>query len=355
MALDAHNQVISIGGHSVGSGKPCFVVAEAGVNHNGSLALARELVDVAVGAGCDAVKFQTFKAEKVCSPMAPKATYQQQTTGNEESQLEMGKKLELPFTAFRELYHYCASKDILFLSTPFDHESADFLDELPVPAFKIPSGEITNLFFLEHVARKNRPLIVSTGMATMDEVAFAVETIRATGNQQMVLLQCVSNYPADPSNMNLRAMRTLEERFGLAAGLSDHTIGTEVAFAAVALGACIIEKHFTLSHDLRGPDHRASLEPSDLANLVKGIRNIEAALGDGVKRPVAEELNTADVARRSLVAARFIPAGSALTLDMLEILRPGTGLPPAMRPQLLGRHVRSDIEAGTILRLDMLV
>ena len=354
MALDAHNQVVSIGGRSVGSGESCFVVAEAGVNHNGSLALARELVDVAVDADCDAVKFQTFKAEKVCSPVAPKATYQQQTTGNEESQLEMGRKLELPFAAFRELYHYCSSKGIPFLSTPFDYESADFLDELPVPAFKIPSGEITNIFFLDHIARKNLPLIISTGMATMDEVAIAVETIRAAGNQKMVLLQCVSNYPADPSSMNLRAMRTLEERFGVAAGLSDHTIGTEVAFAAVALGACIVEKHFTLSHDLPGPDHRASLEPSDLAKLVKGIRNIEAALGDGIKRPAAEELNTADVARRSLVAGRFIPAGSALTLDMLDILRPGTGLPPVMRSQLLGRYVRSDIEAGTILKLNML-
>jgi N,N'-diacetyllegionaminate synthase len=345
---------IAIGDRSVGDGKSCLIVAEAGVNHNGSLSLARELVDVAVDAGCDAVKFQTFKAEKVCSPMAPKATYQLETTGSEESQLEMGRKLELPYAAFRELYHYCSRKGIFFLSTPFDYESADFLDELPVQAFKIPSGEITNVFFLEHIARKNRPLIVSTGMATMDEVAIAVETIRATGNQQMVLLQCVSNYPSDPSSMNLRAMRTLEEAFGVAVGLSDHTTGTEVAFAAVALGACIIEKHFTLSHDLPGPDHRASLEPSDLTKLVRGIRNIEAALGDGIKRPVAEELNTADVARRSLVAARFIPAGSALTLDMLDILRPGTGLPPAMRPQLLGRHVHSDIEAGTILKLDML-
>ena len=189
----------------------------------------------------------------------------------------------------------------------------------------------------------------------MDEVAIALEAIRATGNLQMIVLQCVSNYPANPASMNLRAMRTLEEAFDVAVGLSDHTVGTEVAFAAVALGACVIEKHFTLSHKLPGPDHRASLEPLELTGLVKGIRNIEAALGDGVKRPAAEELNTADVARRSLVAARFIPAGTALTADMLDILRPGTGLPPAMRPQLLGRHAHYDIEAGTVLRLDMLV
>ena len=354
MTLGEANKSISIGERRVGKGEPCFIIGEAGVNHNGSFELARELVDVAVDAGCDAVKFQTFKAEKVCSPLAPKAVYQLQTTAAEESQLEMERKLELPFDAFRELHRYCRDKGIIFLSTPFDYESADFLAELPVPAFKIPSGEITNLLFLEHVARKGRPLIVSTGMATMNEAAVAVEAIRATANLQMVLLHCVSNYPADPCSMNLRAMHTLEDAFGVAVGLSDHTVGTEVAFAAVALGACVIEKHFTLSHELPGPDHRASLEPQDLTGLVKGIRKIEASLGDGVKRPAAEELNTADVARRSLVAARFIPAGTVLTADMLDILRPGTGLPPAMRSQLLGRHTHHDIESGTVLRLDML-
>jgi N,N'-diacetyllegionaminate synthase len=354
VTLDAENKIISIGERRVGKEEPCFIIGEAGVNHNGSFDLARELVDVAVNAGCDAVKFQTFKAEKVCSSLAPKAAYQLQTTATEESQLEMVKKLQLPFDAFRELHRYCRDRGIIFLSTPFDYESADFLAELPVPAFKISSGEITNLFFLEHVSRKHRPVIVSTGMATMDEVRIAVEAIRAAGNPEMVILHCVSNYPADPSSMNLRAMRTLEERFGVAVGLSDHSLGTEVAFAAVALGACVIEKHFTLSRELPGPDHGASLEPQDLAGMVKGIRKIEAALGDGVKRPTAEELNTADVARRSLVAARFIPAGAPLTADMLDILRPGTGLPPAMRSQLLGRHAHHDIEAGTILSLDML-
>lgn len=354
MALDVENKTISLGGRRVGSGEPCFIVAEAGVNHNGSFELARELVDVAADAGCDAVKFQTFRTEKVCSPLALKATYQLQTTAVEESQLEMIRKLELPFDAFRELRRHCGDKGITFLSTPFDCESTDFLADLPVPAFKIPSGELTNLFFLTYIARKGRPLIVSTGMATMGEVSTAVEAIRTAGNRQMILLQCVSNYPADPSSMNLRAMRTLEDAFGVAVGLSDHTIGTEVAFAAVALGACLIEKHFTVNHDLPGPDHRASLEPQDLVKLVKGIRNVEAALGDSIKRPAAEELNTAAVARRSLVAARFIPAGAVLTVDMLDILRPGTGLPPAMRSQLLGRHALRDIEAGTILRLDML-
>lgn len=354
MALEVENRTVSIGKRRVGGGVPCFVIAEAGVNHNGSLELAHELVDVAVDAGCDAVKFQTFKPEKVSSPYAPKAKYQLETTAADESQLEMGKKLELPFEAFRELFHYCTHKGIMFLSTPFDYESADFLAELPVQAFKIPSGEITNPFFLEHIARKKRPLIVSTGMATLEEVSIAVEAIRATGNQQMVLLQCVSNYPANPSSMNLRAMHTLAGEFGVAVGLSDHSVGTEVAFAAVALGACVIEKHFTLSRELPGPDHRASLEPQELGSLVKGIRNIESALGDGIKRPAPEELNTADVARRSLVAARFIPTGTKLTVDMLDILRPGTGLPPAMRSQVVGRHASHDIQAGTILSLEML-
>jgi N,N'-diacetyllegionaminate synthase len=354
VALGAENERIAIGTRRVGKGEPCFIIAEAGVNHNGSFELARQLVDVAVDAGCDAVKFQTFKPEKVCSPFAPKADYQLQTTAAGESQLEMGKKLELPFEAFRDLHEYCIDKGIIFLSTPFDYESADFLHKLPVPAFKIPSGEITNLFFLEHVARKGRPLIVSTGMATLNEVAIAVETIREARNQQMILLQCVSNYPADPSSMNLRAMHALEDAFGVGVGLSDHTVGTEIALAAVAMGACVMEKHFTLSQELPGPDHRASLEPQDLVKLVKGIRKVESALGDGIKQPAAEELNTAAVARRSLVAATFIPAGAVLTADLLDILRPGTGLPPAMRSQVLGRHVRHDIEAGTILRLDML-
>jgi N,N'-diacetyllegionaminate synthase len=347
-------KTISIGQRKVGVGEPCFIIAEAGVNHNGSIQVARELIDVAARAHADAVKFQTFKPEKVCSPSAPKATYQLQTTGGDESQLEMGKKLELPFEAFRELQSYCKSKDLLFLSTPFDYESADFLSELSVPAFKIPSGEITNLPFLEHIARKGCPLIVSTGMSTLDEVQRAVETIRSTGNQQLVLLQCVSNYPAQPSSVNLRAMHTLANAFDVPVGYSDHTAGTEIASAAVALGGCVVEKHFTISRDLPGPDHQASLEPDELAAMVRCIRNVEAALGDGNKRPVLEEANTAAVARRSLVAAQYIQEGTVMTEGLIAILRPGTGLPPDMRPQLVGRRVRHDIEPGTLLSFDMM-
>lgn len=354
MARISDKNTIYIEKRKIGSGHPCFIIAEAGVNHNGSLDLARQLIDVAVDAGCDAVKFQTFITEKVCSPDAPKATYQKETTESDESQIDMIRKLELSFEAFRELRDYCIDKGILFLSTPFDYESADFLNELPVPAFKVPSGEITNIYFLEHLARKNKPLIISTGMATMDEVALAVETACAAGNKKIALLQCVSNYPAAPSSMNLTAMHTLANAFGVPVGLSDHSVGIEISIAAAALGACIIEKHFTLDHALPGPDHRASLEPSELVNLVKSIRNVEAALGDGIKQPAAEELNTAQVARRSLVAAERIPAGTAITAEMLDILRPGTGLPPAMRPHVLGRRPHQDIQAGTILSLAML-
>lgn len=354
MAHHVANKFIPVGNRNVGDGEPCFIIAEAGVNHNGSVQMASRLVDVAADAGCDAVKFQTFRSERVISPLAPKAAYQKQTTAASESQLEMARKLELTFDTFSELQRHSIDRNITFLSTPFDDESADFLESLPVQAFKIPSGEITNIFLLEHIARKGRPLIVSTGMATMDEVSVAVDTIRATGNQQIVLLQCVSNYPADPSTMNLRAMQTMQKEFGVPVGLSDHTVGLEVSLAAVALGACVIEKHFTLDCELSGPDHRASLEPQDLSSLVKGIRKVEAALGDGVKRPSAQEENTASVARRSLVAAKSIPAGTVLTGDLIDILRPGTGLPPAMRPQLIGRMVKQDIERGSILNLDML-
>ena len=354
MYVNEEKKGITIGERRVGQGEPCFIIAEAGVNHNGSLDMARELVDIAVEARADAVKFQTFKPEKVCSPVAPKATYQLKTTDAEESQLEMGKKLELPFEAFRELHAYCKAKNILFLSTPFDYESADFLEELKVPAFKVPSGEITNLPFVEHIAYKGLPLIVSTGMATLEEVEKAVETIRATGNQQLVLLQCVSNYPAQPSSINLRAMRTMAEAFDVSTGYSDHTTGADIAIAAVALGACVIEKHFTISCELPGPDHRASLEPDGLAAMVRSIRNIEAALGDGRKQPVPEEMNTAAVARRSLVAACHIKGGTILREDLIAILRPGTGLPPAMRSQLVGQRARHDIEAGTLFTLDML-
>ncbi|MDY6876675.1 MAG: N-acetylneuraminate synthase [Chloroflexota bacterium] len=348
-------RAIEVGERKVGPGHPCFIIAEAGVNHNGSLKMARQLVDMAAQAGADAVKFQTFKAEKVISPQAPKAAYQLQTTDASESQLDMVKRLELPFDAFRELYDYCQTKDILFMSTPFDEESADFLADLGVDVFKIPSGEITNLPFLAHIARKGKPMIISTGMSYLGEVETAVRIIKEASDHGFVLLHCVSNYPADPADVNLRAMHTLAKAFGVPVGYSDHTLGIEVSLAAVAMGACVIEKHFTLKHSLPGPDHRASLEPDELTALVGGIRTVEASLGHGRKEPAASEANTAAVARRSLVTAQDIPAGTMLTEELIAIKRPGTGLPPAMRSYLVGRTVRVPVSAGTSLTLEMLV
>lgn len=346
--------VIALDDRSIGAGQPCFIIAEAGVNHNGDLALAHRLIDVARAAGADAVKFQTFKADQLVTLDAPKAEYQLQQTEAGESQYEMLKRLELSAEAFRDLQQHCREAGIRFMSTPFDEDSADLLSELGVTVFKTPSGEITNLPYLAHVARKGRPLIVSTGMATLGEVEAAVNTIRAAGNPAIVLLQCVSNYPANPADVNLRAMQTMAQAFGVPTGFSDHTAGIEVALAAVALGACVIEKHFTLDRAMPGPDHAASLEPDQLAAMIRGIRTVEAALGHGRKEPAASELNTAEVARKSLVAACDLKAGTVLSDSVLAVKRPGTGLPPALRPYVIGRTLRVDVSVGTVIGLEML-
>jgi len=345
---------IEIAGRPVGSGHPCFVVAEAGVNHNGSVDLAGRLTEVAATAGADAVKFQTFKAERLVTAAAPKARYQTETTDAAESQLDMLRRLELSDDGHRMLVRTCAARGLAFLSTPFDEECADFLDGLGMAAFKIPSGEVTNLPFLAHVARKGKPLIVSTGMAGLGEVEAAVRTIQASGNHDIVLLHCVSDYPARAVDANLRAMATMRAAFGLPVGYSDHTMGLPVALAAVALGACVLEKHFTLDRALPGPDHRASLEPDELTALVEGVRTIESALGHGRKTPAAGEASTAAVARKSLVAARPLAAGTVLTEASIAIKRPGTGLAPAMLGTLIGRTLRQDVAADAVLTFEML-
>lgn len=344
---------IEIAGRKVGPNYSCFIIAEAGVNHNGNVEMARRLVEVAARAGADAVKFQTFKAERLATPDAPKADYQLRATGEGESQLEMLRRLELSPEAHQELVDYCEKQRILFLSTPFDEESAELLDRLGVTAFKIPSGELTNLPLLGHIARMHKPMIVSTGMASLAEVKTAVQAVRETNNQ-VILLHCVSNYPANPADVNLRAMHTMFGEFNVPVGYSDHTMGLEVALAAVALGACVIEKHFTLDRSLPGPDHQASLEPDELAALIRGIRNVEAALGHGRKEPAASEFH-ARVARKSLVAALDIRKGTILNLDMITAKRPGAGLPPGMRSQLVGLTAKQDISAGTLLTLEMFV
>ncbi|MEI7848420.1 MAG: N-acetylneuraminate synthase [Chloroflexota bacterium] len=342
-----------ISGRILGSGHPCFVIAEAGVNHNGNLEMAHQLVDVAVNSGADAIKFQTFNAERLVGADAPKAAYQLKTTNISETQLEMLQRLELPVAAHRELIAHCKEKNVIFLSTPFDEISADLLESLDVPAFKVPSGEITNLPFISHLARKNKPLIVSTGMSTLGEVETAIRAIEAAGNKQFALLQCVSNYPANPEDINLRAMQTMAQAFNVQVGYSDHTTGPEVSLAAVALGACIIEKHFTLDRNLPGPDHLASAEPKEFSDLVRSIRIVETSLGNGRKQPAASESNTMSVARKSLIAACEIAAGTRVTESMIAIKRPGTGLPPAMREFFIGRVARTLIPSGAILNLEM--
>jgi len=345
--------MIEIAGHKIGAGNPAFIIAEAGVNHNGDLKIAHELVDVAAEAGADAVKFQTFIAEKSITSDAIKADYQRISTGNEESQLEMARKLELSFDDFRTLKRYCDERGIVFLSTPFDLESVDFLHSLRVPALKIASGDLTNHPLLRHVASKGVPVIISTGMSDMEEVKEATEVVRSGGNDRIVLLQCVTNYPADPADVNLRAMQTMAEAFNVPVGYSDHTLGIEVAIGAVALGACVIEKHFTLDRNLAGPDHRASLEPRELEALVHAVRRVEAALGDGIKMPAASEASNAAVARRSLVAACDIKAGTVITPELTACKRPGTGLPPKMLDRVLGKTALVDLREGTLLKLDM--
>jgi N,N'-diacetyllegionaminate synthase len=347
--------LIKFGRHSIGAGQPCFIIAEAGVNHNGDLSLARRLVDAAADAGADAVKFQTFKADRLVTAAAPKADYQNKSTKAGESQLEMLERLELTPAMHVDLMAYCRSRGIEFLSSPFDETSADDLLSLGLKLLKLPSGEITNIPFLEHVAHMRVPVILSTGMSSLEEVRQAAEVFQAANNRQLVLLHCVSNYPADPADSNLRAMQTMETAFGLPVGYSDHTEGIEVALAAVALGACVIEKHLTLDRSLPGPDHRASLEPDDFAALVKGVRIVERARGEGRKEPCPSEANTRDVARKSLVASQDVAAGAALTAAMISIKRPGTGLAPALRDKLVGRVARDKIPAGTLFTLEMLL
>lgn len=345
---------IEIGHRRIGVGEACFIVAEAGVNHNGNLETARRLVDAAVKAGADSVKFQTYRAEDLVTDQAPKAEYQKAGTNTTESQLEMLKRTELSSEDFREINRYCRQQGILFLSSPFDEAAIDFLVELNVPAIKIPSGEITNWPLLEHAAKNNKPIILSTGMSYLSEVEDAVRVIKKAGCEQLALLHCVSDYPSDPDEVNLRAMLTLKEAFHVVVGFSDHTLGIEIALAAVALGASVIEKHFTLDRNLPGPDHGASLEPDEFRSLVAGIRKVEAALGHGRKEPTQAELQTAAVARKSLVTAKSIKAGTCLTEDLIAVKRPGTGMPPYMKSRLVGRCLKSDAAAGTIISMEML-
>jgi N-acetylneuraminate synthase len=330
----------------------CLVIAEAGVNHNGSVELAHRMVDVAADAGADFVKFQTFRAAALVTQEAPKADYQKRESGVAESQYEMLKRLELPKAAFAELAAYCRSRRIGFLSTPFDAESAAFLDTLEMPVFKVSSGDLTNTPFLRILAGFGRPIILSSGMATLAELEQGVEVLEASRLpiEMITLLHCTTDYPAPPAEVNLRAMHTLRTAFpGATIGYSDHTVGIDIPVAAVALGAQVIEKHFTLDRSQPGPDHSASLEPKELREMVASVRRIELALGDGRKRPTASELPNRAVARKSVVAISPIQKGELFSCQNLAARRPGTGLPPIYLEALIGQSATRDYQRDEVL------
>jgi N-acetylneuraminate synthase/N,N'-diacetyllegionaminate synthase len=352
--VTAPRSEIRIAGRPVGQGHPCFIIAEAGVNHNGDVALARELVHAAKECGADAVKFQTFKAERVATPYAPKAAYQLIVTDPGESQFDMLKKLELSEAVHEELLSLAGSLGLVFLSTPYSSDDASMLNRLDLSAFKVASGQIVELSFLEFVARLGKPIILSTGMSSLEEVSQAVATIRKAGNGQVILLQTTTNYPASPDEVNLLAMDTMARTCSVNVGYSDHTPGMAVALAAVARGACVIEKHFTLDRSLPGPDQQCSADPDELAELVRGIRQVEAALGDGRKRPSVRELSNLTGMRRSIVAAVDIPPGRTLTPEMLSFKRPGTGISPARLEEIIGRKTAVIIPRDTLLSFDQL-
>jgi N,N'-diacetyllegionaminate synthase len=339
----------NLGGIAIGADARCFVIAEAGVNHDGDLAKAHRLVDAAADAGADAVKFQTFDPVALASADAPKADYQMRSTGRGESQRQMLQRLQLKEAAHVELQRHAIERRILFLSTPFEYSSAELLLRLRVPAFKVPSGELTNLPFLQLLARHGLPLLVSTGMSTLDEVADAVSAISAAGDPPIALFHCTSSYPAPLDATNLRAMETLRQRFAVPVGYSDHTLGVEIPIAAVALGAKLLEKHLTLDRTSPGPDHAASMEPNDFARMVQSVRAIEQALGDGDKRPQDCEMETRMVARKSLVAALDLEARHVLQATDLVAKRPGSGLSPSRLGSIVGRRLRRDIAADTLL------
>jgi len=332
----------------------CFVIAEAGVNHDGDLEKAIRLVDIAAGAGADAVKFQTFSAERLVAASAPKAEYQKRGTSPAESQLAMLQRLELAPGAHHTLRAHAEARGIEFMSTPFDERCADFLLELGVKRFKVSSGDLTNLPFIRHLATTGLPVILSTGMATLGEVERAIDAFHGAGGDGLSILHCTSNYPAAPQDVNLRAMQTLARAFGLPTGYSDHSLGIEIPIAAVALGARIIEKHFTIDTSAPGPDHAASLTPGQLADMVRGIRIVERALGDGIKRPRATEREVAAVARKSIFADTAIPAGTRILRSHLTMRRPGTGLGAELLELVVGRLAARDIGAGEMVGLEHL-
>jgi N-acetylneuraminate synthase len=327
-----------------------YIIAEAGVNHNGSFELACKLVDAAKAAGADCIKFQTFKSHNLVSHTAQKAEYQKDATG-EGSQIDMLKKLELSYGEFLMLKEYCEKQGICFLSTPFDFESIEFLKSIDMPFWKIPSGEITNYPYLVALAKTEKPIVMSTGMCELEEIEAAIHVLKDHGTKDIRLLQCNTEYPTPFEDVNLRAMQTMKEYFGIEVGYSDHTEGIEVPVAAVALGATIIEKHFTLDRNMEGPDHKASLEPNELKAMVESIRNIEKALGNGEKAPTKSEKKNITIARKSIVAKKNIRMGEIFTEENLTVKRPGIGISPMEWNKVLGTKAARDFQEDELIEL----
>jgi N-acetylneuraminate synthase/N,N'-diacetyllegionaminate synthase len=346
--------VSTISGRGIGGSHRCFIIAEAGVNHNGDLAWAKQLVIQAKRVGADCVKFQTFKADRIVTQSSPKAAYQLKTTTPSESQFDMLKKLELDDVAHRELFSLAHQEGILCISTPYSPEDIDLLATLGCPALKIASGQIIEPDFLARAARTGLPIVLSTGMATMAEVAAAVELLYNNGCKELTLMQCTTNYPSRVEDANLRVMETYARSFGVPVGYSDHTEGITICVAAVALGAAAIEKHFTLDRSAPGPDHQSSSDPAEFQALVQSIRNVEVALGDGVKRPTDAERLNAQGMRRSIVTRSAIAAGSILKIEDLTCKRPAIGLPPALLSQLVGRRVKVDLPPNALINSEHL-
>ncbi len=327
-----------------------LIIAEIGINHNGSFDRAREMVDVARECGADIVKFQTAKLDSLVSKKASMAEYQKQNTGMEKSQKEMLKDLLLPFEDFQRLAEYCEEKGVRFLSTPFDIDSIRFLDSIQ-DMWKVPSGEITNYPYLVEIAKTGKKVILSTGMSTVDEIHQAVDVLSDNGTEDITLLHCTTDYPTAMEDVNLNAMITLRDEFGLPVGYSDHTKGIEVSLAAVSMGATVIEKHFTLDRNLPGPDHKASLEPDELKMLVSSIRNIEKAMGSFMKKPTDAEIKNRSVARKSIVAAKDIKVGELLTEDNLTTKRPGDGVSPMRWNQVIGTRAIKDFDEDDLIEI----
>jgi N,N'-diacetyllegionaminate synthase len=330
-----------------------FIIAEAGVNHNGSLKLAKKLVDAAADAGADAVKFQTFKAERIASVHSRKARYQGKATTQCESQLEMLKGLELNEEAHKILFSYCAGKRVIFMSSPFDLEGVEFLDSLGVQILKIPSGEITNLPYLRKIGSLRKRVILSTGMADLREIEAALNVLVDYGTplEEITLLQCNTEYPTPMADVNLRAMQTIRKAFKVDVGYSDHTLGIEAPIAAVALGASVIEKHFTLDKNMEGPDHKISLEPQELKDMVRAVRNIEEALGNGIKKVSSSERKNIDLVRKSIVAARNIKKGEVFTHENITVKRPGTGMSPFEWDKVTRKKAKKNFERDELIEI----